>query len=89
MPKYLAEEQIGLLRVIVSYSTLLAQFAGLGFSIVAVRMFPYFRDSKTHHHGFLSLFLIASLVVALSVFRLIESSSLYKFKPLLTLALKC
>ena len=62
MPKYLAEEQIGLLRVIVSYSTLLAQFAGLGFSIVAVRMFPYFRDPKTHHHGFLSLFLIASLV---------------------------
>ena len=62
MPKFLLEEEIGLLRVLVSYATLVAQFAGLGFSIVAVRMFPYFRNPKTNHHGFLGLFLIISML---------------------------
>lgn len=62
MPEFLHEEEIGLLRVLVSYATLIAQFAGLGFSIVAVRMFPYFRDPKTNHHGFLGLFLLISLL---------------------------
>jgi O-antigen/teichoic acid export membrane protein len=75
MPKYLAEDEIGLLRVIVSYSTLLAQFAGLGFSIVAVRMFPYFRDPGTHHHGFLALFFLISIIgflVVMPVFYLYQ-----------------
>lgn len=62
MPEFLHEEEIGLLRVLVSYATLIAQFSSLGFSIVAVRMFPYFRDPKTNHHGFLGLFLLISLI---------------------------
>lgn len=62
MPKYLLPEEIGLLRVIVSYSTLLAQFSGLGFAIVAVKMFPYFRDQQSKHHGFMGLFLLISII---------------------------
>jgi len=60
MPRFLEQDEIGLLRVLVSYSTLLAQFAGLGFSVVAIRMFPYFRDASTKNHGFFGLFLIIS-----------------------------
>ncbi len=62
MPRFLAVDEIGLIRIIVSYATLLAQFSGLGFSIVVVKMFPYFRDPKTKHHGFMGLFLLVSLL---------------------------
>lgn len=75
MPEYLKEDEIGIIRVIVSYATLLAQFAGLGFSIVALRMFPYFRDAKTKHHGFLGLHMMISFVgfiLVMSLFKLYE-----------------
>lgn len=61
MPRYLQQNEIGLLRVITSYSTLLAQFAGLGFSVVTIRMFPYFRNPESKNHGFFGLFLMVSL----------------------------
>lgn len=62
MPRFLEQSVIGLLRVLVSYSTLLAQFSSLGFSIVAIRMFPYFRDPKTRDNGFFGLFAIISSI---------------------------
>lgn len=62
MPRYLLPDEVGLLRVLVSYAVLLAQFSGLGFSIVAVKMFPYFRDPATKHHGFFGLFSLISLI---------------------------
>lgn len=61
MPKFLLQSEIGLLRVLVSYATLLAQFSSLGFSIVAIRMFPYFRDPSSKNHGFFGLFSLISL----------------------------
>lgn len=62
--RILTTEEVGLLRVIVSYATLFSQFAGLGFTAVSVKMFPYFRDREKKHHGFLGL----SLLVALAGF---------------------
>lgn len=62
MPKYLQQSEIGLLRVLVSYSTLLAQFSSLGFSIVILRIFPYFRDPTTKNHGFFGLFSIIAAI---------------------------
>ena len=62
MPRFLLPDEVGLLRVLVSYAVLLAQFSGLGFSIVAVKMFPYFRDQATRHHGFFGLFSLISLI---------------------------
>ncbi len=62
MPKFLLQSEIGLLRVLVSYATLLAQFSSLGFSIVAMRMFPYFRDPSSKNHGFFGLFSFISMV---------------------------
>jgi O-antigen/teichoic acid export membrane protein len=58
----LTTEQVGLLRVMVSYATLFAQFASLGINAVSVRMFPYFRDSGKKHHGFLGIALLVGTV---------------------------
>lgn len=59
--KALGTDQVGLLKVLVSYSTLLAQFASLGFTAVTVKLFPYFRDEAKKHHGFIGLALLVSL----------------------------
>ena len=60
-PNIFTTSEVGLLRLLVSYSVLFAQFAGLGFSAVTVKLFPYFRDASKKHHGFLGLALLVSL----------------------------
>lgn len=59
--RWLDTEEIGLLRLLVSYSSIMAMFASLGMNSVAVKMFPKFRDEKTGHHGFLALAVIVVL----------------------------
>ncbi|MDP2723101.1 MAG: oligosaccharide flippase family protein [Bacteroidales bacterium] len=61
-PRIFSTEEVGLLRVLVSYSILFSQFAGLGVNNVTVRFFPYFRDKDKKHHGYLGLALLVSLV---------------------------
>lgn len=66
---FFSPEQIGLLNVIVAYSLLFAQLANLGFDNVTIRLFPYFRDPKSHHHGFfMIMFKVLSVGVVVSVF---------------------
>ncbi len=60
-PRILSTGQVGLLRILVSYSVLFAQFASLGINSVSVKLFPYFRDPGKKHHGFLGLALLVSL----------------------------
>ena len=60
-PRILSTEQVGLLRILVSYSVLFAQFASLGINSVSVKLFPYFRDPKKKHHGYLGLTLMVGL----------------------------
>lgn len=64
--RVLSTDEVGLFRVLISYATLFAQFAGMGFSAVTLKLFPHFRDSKNKHHGFLGL----SLLVAITGFLL-------------------
>ncbi len=59
-PRIFSTEEIGLTRVLVSYSVLLAQFAVLGFNNVTVKLFPHFRDHAAKHHGFLGIALIVA-----------------------------
>ena len=73
--KVLSTEEVGLLRVLVSYSTLFAQFAGLGFTAVTIKMFPHFRDQAKKHQGFLGLALLVSLagfLIAAAVYLLLR-----------------
>lgn len=61
-PRIFQAEEIGLLRILVSYATVLSTFAVLGFSIVTVKMFPLFRDPRSKHHGFFGLGLLVGFV---------------------------
>lgn len=61
-PNLLSKNEIGLLRILVSYSTLLAQFAILGVNTVTIKLFPSFRDIEKKHHGYLGMALLISLV---------------------------
>ena len=60
-PRFLSTEQIGLLSLLASYSSLFAVFGSFGFTSVIIRLFPYFRDEKNQHHGF---FLLTAAVTA-------------------------
>ncbi|MFN8257518.1 MAG: oligosaccharide flippase family protein [Bacteroidales bacterium] len=67
-PKILNPEQIGLLNTLVSYSTVFAQFATLGFTSVIIRNFSYFRDYKNrHNHFFFLVFWVMVIGSTLSV----------------------
>ena len=52
-PRILTTDENGLLKLLISYSLIFAQFASLGFNSVTTRLFTYFRDHKKSHHGFL------------------------------------
>ena len=61
-PRIFSTDQIGLTKIIVAYAALVAQFATLGFNGVTIRLFPFFKDPKSNHHGFLALALITGLI---------------------------
>ena len=78
-PVIFSTDEVGLLRILVAYSVLFAQFAGLGINTITVKLFPYFRDYERKHHGYLGLALLISavgLIIAVSVFVLLKSSIL-------------
>jgi O-antigen/teichoic acid export membrane protein len=61
MPAILTEEQIGLYRTIVNVAVLLSTFASLGAGNIPNRFFPYFKDLKKAHNGFLYFILIVGM----------------------------
>lgn len=68
-PRFLSTEQIGLLTLLASYSTLFSVFASFGFTSVVIRLFPYFRDESKQHHGFFFLTVaVTALGYLLSIF---------------------
>ncbi len=75
-PRVFSTEEVGLLRILVSYSLLFAQFAGLGINTITIKLFPYFRDQDRKHRGFLGLALListAGLIISLSAFILLKT----------------
>ncbi|EOR93119.1 hypothetical protein ADIARSV_3684 [Arcticibacter svalbardensis MN12-7] len=60
-PNVLTPEQVGLIGLLSSFPILFAQFSVLGFNATA-RIFPYFRDEKTHDHGYLGLACLISII---------------------------
>lgn len=75
MPRFLSEEQNGIVKLLVSYSLLFAQLASLGFQTATVRFFPYFKDKGKGHNGFfalLSLIGVAGFIIFLIIYYLIK-----------------
>lgn len=87
-PYFLKAEEIGLTRVLFSFSFLLASFAGLGIGNITIRFFPVFKNSKLRHHGFLGFVLIfpiiGMLITSLLIYLFAESfQALYAEKSAL------
>lgn len=61
-PEYLTTEQIGLLAILLSYSSIFAQFACLGSSRIIVLAFPLFQNRDKHHHGILFIITAISII---------------------------
>lgn len=76
--RVLETEEIGLLRILVSYSSIIAIFASLGMNTVMVKLFPFFRDPASGHKGFLGI----ALVVGLAGF-VVSSLGYVLLKPLI------
>lgn len=76
LPRLLTTEENGLLKLLISYSSLFAQFASLGFTNATTRLFSFFRDHKKNHHGFLLiLFLVigAGFILTLGLFMIFKN----------------
>jgi len=58
----LSADENGLTRILVSVSSLLSLFSGLGFNAVTIRFFPYFRNKDKGHHGFLFYGILTTLI---------------------------
>ncbi len=74
-PKLLRPEEIGLARVMFAFSTLIASFIPIGASNMTIKYFPYFRNPKNGHHGFMGFMLLFPLIGFV-----ISSIGLYVFK---------
>ncbi|MFI5206141.1 MAG: hypothetical protein ACHQVK_04330, partial [Candidatus Paceibacterales bacterium] len=61
-PHFLTKQEIGLTRILFSFSALLASFMQLGTNAVTIKFFPSFRNKEGGHHGFLGLMLILPTV---------------------------
>ena len=61
-PRILSEDQIGLLNWLVAITTIAAQFSSFGFNNVTARLFPYFRNEKQRHNGFLFILFWVGMV---------------------------
>ena len=66
-PRYLTEAEIGVVALLVSYGSIFAQVAILGFNHATIRYFPYFRNKAKGHGGFLPLYLLV-IVLGFLVF---------------------
>ena len=77
-PRLLHTNEIGLLKLLVSFSVLFAQFGSLGFNGVINRLFPNFRDASQKHKGFITF----AILVSLSGF-ILSAIAFELYKPIL------
>lgn len=69
-PQFLTKEELGLTRILYSFSILVAMFVPLGIGNATTKYFPLFKDSNKNHHGyfaFMMLFPIAGFVLAAAI----------------------
>ena len=74
-PHFLTKEEIGLTRVLYSFSLLVAMFVPLGIGSATIRYFPSFRNPEKKHHGYFGFMLLFPLLGFL-----LASAGLFVFK---------
>ncbi len=80
-PNFLSEAEIGILTLIVTYSSIFGQIALLGFNHGTIKYFPFFRNKTLGHHGFLGLYFLVALggfLIFLAVYTLVGN---FMFEP--------
>lgn len=60
-PHFLSKEEIGLTRVLFSFSMLVATFMPFGMNSITLKYFPVFRDRDKNHYGFFGFMLLLPL----------------------------
>lgn len=65
LPHLFTEAENGVIKVLVANAALFGQLGTIGFTGVISRMFTYFRDKKSNHHGFMRLTILVSLAGSL------------------------
>ena len=61
-PHLLSSSELGLVRILLSFSSFIATILPLGVSNINVRYFPFFKDESKKHHGYFGLMLLFPLV---------------------------
>jgi O-antigen/teichoic acid export membrane protein len=74
-PHFLTREELGLTRVLFSFSALIATFFPLGVQSITVKYFPLFRNVDKKHYGYFGFMVLFPLVGFL-----IAASGIYLFK---------
>ncbi len=69
-PHFLTKEEIGLTRILFSFSALIATFMPLGMGGITLKYFPFFRNRDKAHHGYFG-FMITLPLIGIFVFGLI------------------
>jgi O-antigen/teichoic acid export membrane protein len=57
-PRFLTKEELGLTRILYSFSLLAAMFVPMGIGNATTKYFPLFKNEKTRHHGFFGFMLL-------------------------------
>ena len=57
-PRFLTKEEIGLTRILFSFSALIATILPLGANMITFRYFPFFRDADNKHNGYFGFMFI-------------------------------
>ena len=81
-PQFLTKEELGLTRVLYSFSLLVAMFVPMGIGNATTRFFPLFKDIEKKHHGyfgFMLLFPLLGFVLASMVLLLFKDAIMSRY----------
>jgi O-antigen/teichoic acid export membrane protein len=82
-PHFLTKEELGLTRILFSFSLLVSMFVPLGIGNATLRFFPMFRDEKKGHHGFfafMNLFPLIGFLVSFLVLWLLKDFVMNQYR---------
>jgi O-antigen/teichoic acid export membrane protein len=70
MPKFLAPEEIGVIRLVQYYALFISSILGMGIPQSLIKLFPHFKNNTTKHYGVISLISIMTFL-GLTIFAIV------------------
>src|SRR5688572_1349271 len=61
-PRFLTPEELGLTRVLFSFSALIASFIPLGIHNITLKYFPFYKDPEKKHSGYFGFMLLFPII---------------------------